>query len=93
MYSIFGIGAYQDHQILDFMDFISNTIMMPVVALLTCVFIGFVIKPQTIIDHVKTSSAFKGEKLFTVMIKYVAPVFVVAILIAYVMNTIGMIQL
>ena len=91
--SIFGIGAYQDHQILDFMDFISNTIMMPVVALLTCVFIGFVIKPQTIIDHVKTSSAFKGEKLFTVMIKYVAPVFVVAILIAYVMNTIGMIQL
>lgn len=93
MYSIFGIGAYQDHQILDFMDFISNTIMMPVVALLTCVFIGFVIKPQTIIDHVKTSSAFKGEKLFVVMIKYIAPIFVVAILIAYVMNTIGMISL
>ncbi|MDO4502319.1 MAG: sodium-dependent transporter [Coriobacteriia bacterium] len=93
MYSIFGIGAYQDHQILDFMDFISNTIMMPIVALLTCFFIGYVIKPKTIIDHVKESSEFKSEKLFTVMIKYIAPIFVILILIFYVMDTIGMIHL
>lgn len=36
--------------ILDAMDFISNSVLMPIVAVLTCVFVGFVIKPQAIID-------------------------------------------
>ncbi|MDO5116909.1 MAG: sodium-dependent transporter [Eggerthellaceae bacterium] len=93
MYSIFGIGEYQDNQILDFMDFISNTILMPVVALLTCIFIGWIIKPKAIADEVKKSSAFKGEKLFNVMIKYVAPIFVILILVFYVLNTIGIVSL
>ena len=93
MYSIFGIGAYQDHQILDFMDFISNTVLMPIVAFLTCIFIGWIIKPKTIIDHVKQSSAFKAEKLFTVMIKYIAPVFVLVIMVFYIMDTVGIIHL
>ncbi len=93
MYTLFGIGEYQSAQILDFMDFISNTILMPIVAFLTCIFVGWLIKPKTIIDHVKQSSAFKGEKLFTVMIKYIAPVFVLIIMIAYIMNTAGIIKL
>ncbi len=93
MYSIFGIGEYQNAQLLDFFDFLSNTIMMPIVALLTCIFVGWVIKPQTLIDEVKQSSKFGGEKLFVVMIKYIAPVFVVVILVAYVMNTMGLIVL
>ena len=79
MYSLFGIGEYQDSQLLDFFDFLSNTIMMPIVALLTCIFVGWIIKPQTIIAEVKQSSAFKMQKLFVVMIKYIAPVFVVFI--------------
>jgi NSS family neurotransmitter:Na+ symporter len=89
MYTLFGIGEYQDSQILDFFDFMSNTIMMPVVAILTCIFIGWIIKPEKIIDEVKLSSKFKGEKLFVVMVKYVAPVFLVVILIAYVLATAG----
>lgn len=93
MYSVFGIGNYQDAQLLDFFDFLSNTVMMPIVALLTCIFIGWIIKPQVIIDEVKQSSKFTAEKLFVVMIKYIAPVFVVVILVAYVMNTIGIITL
>ncbi len=93
MHSLFGIGDYQDSQLLDFFDFLSNTIMMPIVALLTCIFVGWVIKPQTLISEVKQSSAFKSQKLFVVMIKYIAPVFVVVILVAYVMNTAGIISL
>ncbi len=93
MYSLFGIGEYQDSQLLDFFDFLSNTIMMPIVALLTCIFVGWIIKPQTLIAEVRQSSKFSGEKLFVVMIKYVAPVFVVVILVAYVMNTAGIIAL
>ncbi len=93
MHSLFGIGEYQDSQLLDFFDFLSNTIMMPIVALLTCIFVGWIIKPKTLINEIKQSSKFTGEKLFVVMIKYIAPVFVVVILVAYVMNTMGMISL
>ncbi len=93
MYSIFHIGEYQDSQLLDFFDFLSNTVMMPIVALLTCIFVGWIIKPKTLISEVKQSSKFTAEKLFIVMIKYIAPVFVVVILVAYIMNTAGIISL
>ena len=54
---------------------------MPIVALLTCIFVGFVIKPKAIADEVKaTDGSFKSEKLFTVMIKYVCPIFLIIIL-------------
>jgi neurotransmitter:Na+ symporter, NSS family len=93
MYTLFGIGDYQDHQILDFMDFLSNTILMPIVAFLTCIFIGWIIKPKTIVDHVKQSSKFSGEKLFTVMIKYIAPIFVLIIMAFYILDTVGILKL
>ena len=41
--------------ILDFADFISNSVLMPIVALLTCVFVGWIVKPKTIIDEVRVS--------------------------------------
>ena len=93
MYSLFGIGEYQSMQILDFMDFISNTILMPIVALLTCIFVGWIIKPKKIADEVRESSKFRSEKLFNVMIKFIAPIFTILILIFYVLNTTGAIVL
>lgn len=76
--------------ILDAWDFISNSILMPIVALLTCFFAGFVIKPQTVIDEACAEGAvFKGKNLFTVIIKWVAPVILVAILISSVLNALG----
>ncbi len=93
MYSLFGIGEYQNSQLLDFFDFLSNTVLMPIVALLTCIFIGYVVKPQVIIDEVKLSSKFSGERLFVVMVKYIAPVLLVVILVAYTLNTMGVIAI
>lgn len=76
-----------DLSILDFMDFISNSVMMPIVALFTCIFVGFFIKPDAISAEVRRSSAtFKSEKLFTVMIKWIAPIFLVAILLSSVFH-------
>ena len=67
--------------ILTFFDFVSNSVMMPIVAFFTCVIIGFVIKPKAIVDEVKaTDGTFKSEKLFTVMIKWIAPIFILGIL-------------
>jgi NSS family neurotransmitter:Na+ symporter len=67
---------------LTFFDFISNNLMMPIVAIITCIFVGYFIKPKTIIDEVKLSSKFKRERMYKVFIKFVAPVFLVLILIS-----------
>ncbi|MEZ3469641.1 MAG: sodium-dependent transporter [Schaedlerella sp.] len=76
--------------ILDAWDFISNSVLMPIVALLTCFFVGFVIKPQTIIEEACAEGAsFKGKHLFTVVIKWVAPIILVAILISSILNALG----
>ncbi|MEG1435597.1 MAG: sodium-dependent transporter, partial [Gordonibacter sp.] len=58
---------------LDFFDFISNSVLMPIVALLTCIFVGWVVKPKLIVREVTLSGPFKLEKAWTIMIKYVAP--------------------
>ena len=72
-------------QLLDFFDFISNSVMMPIVALLTCIFVGWIVKPKVIIDEVRASSKFRGAGAWTLMIKYIAPVLVIAILVANVL--------
>ena len=78
--------------LLDFFDFLSNSVIMPIVALLTCVFVGWVIKPKAIIDEVRISSRFRLAGAWTVIIKYVAPVLVVVILVAYVAQTFGLVS-
>lgn len=68
--------------LLDFFDFISNSVIMPIVALLTCVFVGWIIKPKTLTDEIKLSGPFRAEKAWVFMIKFVAPVLVTVILVA-----------
>ncbi len=76
--------------ILTFFDFISNSVLMPIVALFTCIFIGYVIKPKTLIDEVETGNAkFKQKKMFTVIIKYIAPIFILLILFSSVFDAFG----
>ncbi len=62
-------------QVLDIMDYISNNLMMPIVAISTCILIGWVAGPQTIVDEIeKTNHTFGRKAMYTVMIKFVAPV-------------------
>lgn len=79
--------------ILDMFDFVSNSVLMPVVAFATCIFVGFVIKPQSIIDEVELTGRFRNKKLFTVIIKYVAPIFIVLILISSILDTLGIMKI
>ncbi len=79
--------------ILDMFDFISNSVLMPIVALLTCIFVGFVIKPQTLIDEVESSAKFRFKKLFVVVIKYIAPICIVLILISSVLDVLGIVKI
>lgn len=75
---------------LDFFDFISNSILMPIVAFLTCFFIGYVIKPTAISEEVKLNAPFQREKLFVVMIKYVAPICIIIILVSSILSALGL---
>ncbi len=78
-------------QILDFMDFISNSVLMPVVAIVTCIFVGFVIKPEAIIEEAEAEGAtFKAKKLFTIVIKWIAPWFMLAVLVSSILQAAGM---
>lgn len=65
-------------QVLDVMDYISNNILMPIVAIGTCILIGWVAKPKTVIDEVeKTGHKFGRKHLYIVMIKVIAPLLLV----------------
>ena len=61
-------------QILDVLDYISNNILMPVVAIGTCILVGWILKPQVVIEEVeKTGHRFSRRKLYVLLIKFVAP--------------------
>ena len=80
---IIGLG------LLDFFDFISNSVLMPIVAILTCVSIGHFIGPKVIEDEVEINGPFKIKKFYRIMLKWVAPIFLVLILIFAVSETMG----
>lgn len=69
-------------QILDLMDYISNSVLMPIVAFLTCILIGWIAKPKYIIEEVTIGGVkFQREKLYVIMIKFVAPILLLCLLI------------
>lgn len=67
--------------------------MMPVVGMLTCIVVGFVVKPKTIIEEVEINGSFKMKKFYTVMVKWVAPVFIFIILVSSVLEALGVISI
>jgi len=69
-------------QILDIMDYISNNCLMPLVAIGTCILIGWVLKPGTVIEEVEKSGCkFGRKKLYIVMLKFVAPALLLILLL------------
>lgn len=73
--------------ILGFFDFISNAILMPVIALLMCIFVGHVMKTDVIAEEINRSETFKRRKLYDIVIKFIAPAFLVLILITSIIST------
>lgn len=69
-------------QILDIFDYISNYILMPVVAIGTCILVGWILKPKAIIDEItRNGESFARKNLYVVMVKYVAPVLLTILLL------------
>ncbi len=69
-------------QILDIVDYLSNNIFMPVVAIGTCILIGWIAKPESMIEEAtKNGEHFSRRTLYVVMIKFVAPVLLTVLLL------------
>ncbi len=69
-------------QILDIVDYLANNILMPVVAIGTCVLVGWVVKPKTVIDEVqRNGERMQRKALYTAMIKIIAPLLLSALLL------------
>ena len=65
----------QTAQLLDLMDYISNSFLMPFISLLTCIFVGWVIKPAWIDEEMEVNgNVFRRKKMYAFMIRYVTPI-------------------
>lgn len=70
------------NNLLDVLDYISNYLLMPIISLLTCILIGWVVKPKSIIDEVETDGVkFGRKKLYSFMIKFAAPVIMMLLIL------------
>jgi len=92
-YGVWGGVKILGLQFLDFFDFISNSVLMPIAALLTCIFIGYVVKPSFVTDEIELNGKFKMKKLFNVMIKYIAPLCLIAILVFSILDVFGILTI
>ncbi len=97
--SVFGYSIWSEvkllgMQFLDFFDFISNSVLMPIIAFFTCIFVGYIIKPKTLIEEIEQNNIkFKEKALFTIVIKYFAPICIVLILVTSVLGAFGLFSL
>ncbi len=81
-------------QFLDFFDFITNSVMMPIAAIATCVLVSYVIGIDAIEEEMLLNGGtFKRKKIFVLMIRFLCPLFAAIILISSVLNAFGIISM
>ena len=76
---------------LTFFDFVTNAVLMPVVAIVTCIFVGWVLGPDRIEKEIlEGEKKFAARGLYNVMVKYVAPVLIAAVLVSEICRAFGL---
>ena len=81
-------------QFLDFFDFLTNSVMMPIAAFATCILITKFMTVERLEAEVEQENhPFKRKAIFSFMIKFLCPLFVVIILISAILNVFGIISM
>ena len=81
-------------QFLDFFDFLTNSVMMPIAAIAICLLVSRVIGVEKIAEEVTADGKpFRRKKIFNFMIRYLCPVFAAIILVSSVANALGWISM
>ena len=97
--SSLGFGLWKDIKplgmdFLSFFDYVSNNVIMPIVAFITCIMIGWVLGTKVVEEEVTIGGyKFSRKALYEFMIKFVAPVILLGILVVYTLATFGVITL
>lgn len=69
-------------QILDIFDYVSNNVLMPFLAILTCILIGWVVSPRLLVGEMRLNGyRFHRRGLYYIMLKYVVPILLTALLL------------
>ena len=79
--------------ILDLFDFLTNSLMMTLAALATCLLITRVVGLDKIADEVEQSSNFKRKGMYKLFMRYLTPACIVVILFSSVANVLGWISM
>ena len=80
-------------QFLDFFDFLTNSVMMPIAAIATCLLISRVVGTKKIEEEVlQEGGTFRRKRIFNFMIQYLCPIFAAIILFSSVANAFGWIS-
>lgn len=97
--SSLGNGIWSDIKILGmdfltFFDYVSNSVLMPIVALFTCIMVGWLVGPKKLVAEItRNGEKMRREKLFYVMVRFVAPILLVIILASYSLAQFGIITM
>ena len=67
--------------LLDFFDYMGNSIITPIVAMISCIFIGWVVKPRVLSEEIAQDGKFARQRSFEFIVKWIAPLFIAAVLI------------
>lgn len=92
-YSLWGGFKILNMQLLDFFDFFSNGILMPMIAFLTCVFVGYVMAPRAIEEELLINGKFKNKRMYRAVVKYIAPPCILVILASSLLNAFGFLNI
>ena len=79
---------------LDFFDFITNSVMMPIAALATCILVTKYMGIANLEKEVEQDGhPFRRKAIFSFMIKFLCPLFVIIILVSAVLNAFQIISM
>ncbi len=67
--------------LLDLFDIITNTVLMPVCALLGCICVGWIVGGKKAVEEIEAGGTKMGwfGKVFAVMVKYITPLLILAV--------------
>ena len=82
-YNVLDFVAIAGYNIFGMLDFFANSLLLPVVAILTCLLIGWIVKPKVVIDEIEDGGhVFKMKKVYLFVLKFFAPVAITLILLS-----------
>lgn len=68
-------------QILDILDYVTNNVMMPILAILTCILIGWVATPRLLVGEMRCNGyRFRRKVIYLIMLRFVAPILLLVLL-------------